>query len=370
MGDFDQNKRFLIYPNSIVVFLSLFSEKEQESLFSILNHHGFNTSDTGTYFKVPRFISMNGEKIDMAKVVGKNFGKYLPHEQRKIFVKSFSQEIDFDKIKKHAHSFAEFVEKNRGKIIKALTMYETIKVAEDEIDRVLDLFYNLDENKSFFKRKINGFLAFLPRNQPFYALSCFGLVISYMSEKTWIYIPAAMKSFFPFLMKELRMEDFFPNITISNERNWLIKECSNLIYNKESNLYLSSIDAVIFTGTPQNAKKVRALFEENVLFIGNGAGHNPVVVTESADLNSAVEAVIELQLYNQGQDCANPASILVQKNILNKFLKLLLKRIGKVKTGNYKDKGVMVGPMTKIEDLEKAQKILTKNHEWIHPKTP
>jgi len=75
---------------------------------------------------------------------------------------------------------------------------------------------------------------------------------------------------------------------------------------------------------------------------------------------------LKLQLYNQGQDCAAPNSILVHKNIYDIFLKSIKKTLLKVKVGEYKDKNVIVGPITKLDNLRQIQDILIKNHQWIN----
>ena len=129
-------------------------------------------------------------------------------------------------------------------------------------------------------------------------------------------------------------------------------------------------DVVIFTGTPTHADKLRLVFDKRVLFISNGAGHNPVVVSKDGNLLKAVEAVITLQFYNQGQDCAAPNAILVHKNIFSGFLDLLRKNLKEVKVGHYADKSCRIGPISDYNDLVRIQDLLTENRNWLDFSTP
>jgi lysyl-tRNA synthetase class 1 len=274
-------------------------------------------------------------------------------------------------VKEKCSNFAEFLRLNKQKILMILVQYETWHVACDELDRCLDLFDSIDENKEYFQLRLKRIATFLPKNQPLYALSCFVIIPSLMSREVVFRIPAAMSHFFPELIKELKLLDFFPNIKISKlDRSSFIEEISAQYISKIDQKRIPFTDAVIFTGTSEHSEKLSEHFDKNVLFISNGAGHNPVVISDSADVYKAVEAVLELQLYNQGQDCAAPSSILVHKDIYNIFLELLHKEISNVIVGDYIDESVRVGPISDPRDLPKIQALLVKNREWINIRTP
>lgn len=71
----------------------------------------------------------------------------------------------------------------------------------------------------------------------------------------------------------------------------------------------------------------------------NGAGHNPIVVTETANVEHAVESTLRVTLQNQGQDCAGPNAILVHDSKLSEFkhiLKRKLKQLFSFKTPLFK----------------------------------
>src|SRR5437870_1781853 len=99
------------------------------------------------------------------------------------------------------------------------------------------------------------------------------------------------------------------------------------------------------------ADKVRRAVHLSVLFIANGPGHNPIVVTETADVDKAVASAMSVQLYNQGQDCANPNAFLVHALRYEEFVSKLRKAVKEVKVGHYENRENRVGPITKREDL-------------------
>ncbi len=131
----------------------------------------------------------------------------------------------------------------------------------------------------------------------------------------------------------------------------------------------TATDAVIFTGTPEKASIVRREFHQRVLFIINGAGHNPVIITESADIERAVNSAIRVQLYNQGQDCSAPNAILVHGSVYDAFVGRLVERLKQVKVGLYENRENAVGPISREGDLPRIQKFLEENRQYLSPAT-
>jgi len=285
--------------------------------------------------------------------------------------KKFSS-INFSQVKELALKFAEKIESNRELLVDTLLEYESFEVANDEIERTLDLLKSLEENKEYFSHRVGAVTAFMPRNQPVYALTCFVLVPSLMAEKVYFRIPAAMKFFFPKIIDLLEVVNFFPNIVISEkERLQFLAERTALKVNPDnSEETLPVTDAVIFTGTSKHADQLRMVFDNRTLFITNGSGHNPIVIAKSADLETAAEAVLSLTLYNQGQDCAAPNTILIEDTVYDDLIKVLLEKLQDVKIGAYKDRECRVGPISSAKDLVRVKEFLVNNREYIHERTP
>ncbi|TAK96884.1 aldehyde dehydrogenase [Patescibacteria group bacterium] len=363
----------IIRSDELLVSYGELNVQERKAVQKILLEHGFETErlERMGMFRVPRFLMVGSRKVDLAKMIGPVVNINYPHQQSKCVRVSFPERIDVQNMLTHSRSFADFIEAHRQEIVKVLTNYETHAVANDEIERAVDLFRSLDENAIYYQRKVKDIVSFTPRNQPLYALGCFALVLAYMARSVYVHVPSVMKSFFPRLEEVLELKRFFPNVLVSYEqRNKLIERCSKLKYDQTLDLWRSETDVVIFTGNPWNAKRVKNEFDKDTLFIANGAGHNPVVVTPEADIEKAVAAVVDLQLYNQGQDCANPCTVLVHQAIHEVFAAKLLQAVKDVQVGPYSDQRCIVGPITKIGDLKRIQDILIENSRWIHPETP
>ncbi len=282
----------------------------------------------------------------------------------------FMGSLDFSSINKIALDFADHIEANFEEIKDVLLEYESFEVVKDEYERTLDLFRSLHENKEYFVLRISDVAAFLPRNQPLYAFSCFVVVPSLMSQKVHFRIPHCTRSFFPKLLQILKFDEFFPNIVVSKkERLDFLKERTALLVNPLTRENLPATSAVIFTGTSHHAEKLRSIFDSRTLFITNGSGHNPLVVAANADIAKAVEATLKLQLYNQGQDCAAPNSILVHQDVYEEFLSLLRVELAKVKIGPYRDVSCVAGPISEPNDLVRIQALLVENRDWVDSAT-
>jgi lysyl-tRNA synthetase class 1 len=279
--------------------------------------------------------------------------------------------LNFTEINEKANKFADFIESHFEEIADILLEYESFEVVQDEVDRTLDHLRSLKENQEYFALRVGAVTSFLPRNQPLYALTCFVIVPSLMATEVHFRIPHSMRVFLPRLLRALKLNDFFANITVSNkERLSFLKERSALLIDTKTEESIPATDVVIFTGTSAHAERLRLVFDQRTLFIANGSGHNPVVVSEDADITKAVEATLSLQLYNQGQDCANPNAILVHRHSYKPFINKLREAIKKVRVGQYRDRLCRVGPISDPEDLTRIQNLLVENREWLDSSTP
>lgn len=367
MKDYRRCHRFYAHGKDVVVQPGFIESDHYDDLVQLLSRYGFDVTsiDGAEPFRIDRFLTGRCGQVDMMSEIGELLGSSSKqHAISEKCYRAYPRTVDFREILETCKRFADFIIANRDSIITLLVRYETHSVAKDEIERTLDLFQNIDENEPYFRRRIGNTLAILPRNQPLYALSCFALVPSLFSSSTHALFPSAMKCIAP-IKDVLRIDQFFPNVRFPTDRQTVIRELSQLRYCKDSGLWFPNVDAVIFTGSPENAKKVQSHFDDSVLFIGNGAGHNPVVIGPNANLDKATEAVLELQLYNQGQDCASPSSILVHHDVHDAFVEKLNAAVSEVKIGPYSDPDTLIGPITKPEDLDRILKTLLVNREWI-----
>ena len=279
--------------------------------------------------------------------------------------------LNFSEVEQRAKHLARIIETHLKDLTNILSKYESHEVIQDEVARTLDLLKHLKENKKYFQLRVGAITTFLPRNQPLYAFVCFVVVPSLMASEVHFRIPHSMKSFFSKMFRLLEISRLFPNIVVSSrERLDFLKARSALLIDPQTKESKPITDVVIFTGIPAHANRLRLIFDKRTLFITNGAGHNPVVVSKDANLSKAVEAVLTLQLYNQGQDCAAPNAILVHKSIAIDFMLMLRENIRNTKVGHYEDKSCRVGSISDPNDLVRIQNFLINNREWLDPSTP
>lgn len=279
--------------------------------------------------------------------------------------------LNFSEIDKKAKYLANLIEVRFKDLEDILLEYESYEVIKDETARTLDLLKNLEENKKYFKLRVGAITTFLPRNQPLYAFTCFIIIPAFMASEVHFRVPNSMRNFFLKILTLLDIYKLFPNIIVSSKtRTNFLVERSALLVNPKTKESKPVTDVVIFTGTSQHTDQLRLIFDKQTLFIANGAGHNPIVISKDADLPNAIEAVLILQFYNQGQDCAAPNSVLVHKNIMPNFIHMLRNHVSSMKVGNYRDKTCQIGPISDPKDLVRIQDFLIENREWLDPSTP
>jgi aldehyde dehydrogenase (NAD+) len=121
------------------------------------------------------------------------------------------------------------------------------------------------------------------------------------------------------------------------------------------------VDKIAFTGSTGVGRRIREITagsgKKLSLELG---GKSPFIVFEDADLDSAVEGVVDAIWFNQGQVCCAGSRLLVQEGIADRFLKKLRARMATLRVGDPLDKtmdmGAIVDPIQKkrIADLVEA----------------
>jgi 1-pyrroline-5-carboxylate dehydrogenase len=80
-------------------------------------------------------------------------------------------------------------------------------------------------------------------------------------------------------------------------------------------------------------------------FISEMGGKNPVIVTESADLEKATDGVLKAAFGYGGQKCSACSRVYVQKNIADQFLDKLISKTKKLTIGLPWEKDTYLGPV-------------------------
>ncbi len=104
------------------------------------------------------------------------------------------------------------------------------------------------------------------------------------------------------------------------------------------------IDKIAFTGSTEVGRILRrqTAGSGKKLSLELG-GKSPFVVFDDADLDSAVEGVIDAIWFNQGQVCCAGSRLLVQEDVADRFIRKLKRRMGHLRVGEPLDKAIDMG---------------------------
>jgi len=113
------------------------------------------------------------------------------------------------------------------------------------------------------------------------------------------------------------------------------------------------IDKIAFTGSTGVGRRIR----EATAGSGKGltlelGGKSPYIVFDDADLDSAVEGLVDAIWFNQGQVCCAGSRLLVQEGVADRFLGKLKARMATLRVGNPLDKCIDVGAIVDPVQLE------------------
>jgi succinate-semialdehyde dehydrogenase / glutarate-semialdehyde dehydrogenase len=116
---------------------------------------------------------------------------------------------------------------------------------------------------------------------------------------------------------------------------------------------IDNVDIVVFTGSVPNGLKVAASCARRFIpaYLELG-GKDPVIVTETADLEKAANAIVRGACFGTGQVCFSIERIYAHENIHDAFVEVLVKKAERV-TLNYPDvdKG-QIGPFGTARQAE------------------
>ena len=104
------------------------------------------------------------------------------------------------------------------------------------------------------------------------------------------------------------------------------------------------VDKIAFTGSTDVGRILRRQTAGSGKKISlELGGKSPVIVFEDADLDAAVEGVVDAIWFNQGQVCCAGSRLIVQENVAEKFIQKLKTRMGHMRVGDPLDKAIDMG---------------------------
>lgn len=118
-------------------------------------------------------------------------------------------------------------------------------------------------------------------------------------------------------------------------------------------------DKIAFTGSTGVGRIIRRVTagtgKKLSLELG---GKSPFIVYDDADLDGAVEGLVDAIWFNQGQVCCAGSRLLVQENIADKFIQKVKTRMSSLRSGDSLDKSIDLGAI-----VDPAQYELIDN--WV-----
>jgi aldehyde dehydrogenase (NAD+) len=113
------------------------------------------------------------------------------------------------------------------------------------------------------------------------------------------------------------------------------------------------VDKIAFTGSTEVGRIIRRTTAgtDKKLSLELG-GKSPFIVFDDADLDSAVEGVVDAIWFNQGQVCCAGSRLLVQEGVADKMYKKLRARMEKMRVGDPLDKAIDIGAIVDATQLK------------------
>ncbi len=126
-------------------------------------------------------------------------------------------------------------------------------------------------------------------------------------------------------------------------------------------LVQAPVDKIAFTGSTEVGRGIaRATAGSGKRLTLELGGKSPFVVMEDADLDAAVEGVVEGVWFNQGEVCCAGSRILVAESVAARFEALLRARMGKLRLGAPLDKSTDVGAIVDPVQKDRILRILDR----------
>jgi len=121
------------------------------------------------------------------------------------------------------------------------------------------------------------------------------------------------------------------------------------------------VDKIAFTGSTEVGRAIRSATAANhkrlSLELG---GKSPFIVFEDADLDSAVEGLVDGIWFNQGQVCCAGSRLLMQESIAETLMSRIRDRMSTLRIGPPLDKAIDIGAIVARVQLERIERMVAQ----------
>jgi len=119
------------------------------------------------------------------------------------------------------------------------------------------------------------------------------------------------------------------------------------------------VDKIAFTGSTEVGRAIRkATAQGHKKLSLELGGKSPFIVFEDADLDSAVEGLVDGIWFNQGQVCCAGSRLLMQESIAEKLIGKIHDRMNTLRIGPPLDKAIDIGAIVARVQLERIQRLV------------
>ena len=133
----------------------------------------------------------------------------------------------------------------------------------------------------------------------------------------------------------------------------------------------AEVDKIAFTGSTAVGRRIReATAGSGKALTLELGGKSPYIVFDDADLDSAVEGLVDAIWFNQGQVCCAGSRLLVQEDIADRFYTKLRQRMDGLRIGNPLDKCIDVGAVVDLVQLRSITRMVEANTAGTMYQTP
>lgn len=115
----------------------------------------------------------------------------------------------------------------------------------------------------------------------------------------------------------------------------------------------SKVDALSFTGSVSTGRNIARAAAESMKKVQlEMGGKNPQVILDDADLDVAVNVVLQSAFFSTGQRCTAASRVIVTEGIHDKFVAALAARMGKLTIDDALKAGTDIGPVVDPSQLK------------------
>lgn len=129
-------------------------------------------------------------------------------------------------------------------------------------------------------------------------------------------------------------------------------------------IHNNDVNGITFTGSDVTGKKIGlAAVERGAKYQLEMGGKNPVIITDDADIDEAVNATISGGLKSTGQKCTATSRVIVQSAVYDEFKEKLVAKVKEITIGDGMDENTWMGPCASKSQFDSVKYYLEKGKE-------